>query len=126
MSTETQAKHEQEAVEHEYATHHEKLFVMTALGLSLLTAIEVAWSYLPWPENHGIGVTIAEDGGLLAMMMFKFYVVASVFMHLKWDSKLLTGVFYFGLILAAVVYIVVLMTFHVFGGDGLPYTPFHT
>jgi cytochrome c oxidase subunit 4 len=45
------------------------------------------------------------------MMLFKFYIVASIFMHLKWDSKLLTGVFYFGLGLAVIVYLIMLTTF---------------
>jgi hypothetical protein len=36
-------------------------------------------------------------------------------MHLRFDSRLLTMVFYFGLVLAVVVYIVALATFEFFG-----------
>ncbi|MCB0962245.1 MAG: cytochrome C oxidase subunit IV family protein [Acidimicrobiales bacterium] len=96
-------------------SHHgatDKMFVQVAILLAAVTAVEVAWSYLPWGD--GAAMTVLEVGGLLAMMGFKFYMVASVFMHLKWDSKLLTGFFYFGLGLAVAVYLAVLFVFEFF------------
>jgi len=99
---------------------HDLLFVKIALLLAAVTAVEVAWTYIPWPESGGIW-TVLEVGGLLLMMCFKFYVVASVFMHLKWDHKLLTSVFYFGLILALAVYMAVLVAFEFFSKSTPPY-----
>ena len=102
-------------------SHHgatDKLFVQTAIILAAVTAVEVAWSYLPWGD--GAAMTVLEVGGLLAMMGFKFYMVASVFMHLKWDSKLLTGFFYFGLGLAVAVYLIMLAAFEFFSSSSPP------
>ena len=98
---------------------HDALFVKTAIILAVVTFVEVAWSFMPWSEwGTGKAFTIAEVGGLLLMMSFKFFVVASVFMHLKFERKLLTGVFYFGVIIAVVVYVAVLATFEVFTVPG--------
>jgi cytochrome c oxidase subunit 4 len=115
-------EHEVPAVdtEHRYAHPTDKLFVQTAVILAVVTAIEVAWSYLPWGDSRL--ALFAEIGGLVIMMAFKFYVVASIFMHLKFDSKLLTGVFYFGLALAVAVYVVTLLTFEFFSSATPPYT----
>lgn len=98
----------------------DKLFVQVAGILAVITALEVAWTYLPWPDGGGIW-SVAEVGGLLVMMAFKFFMVANVFMHLKFDNKLLTAVFYFGLILAVLVYVAVLAAFQFFTGGHLPY-----
>ena len=101
----------------------DKLFVKVAIILAVVTAVEVAWSYLPWKDwGDSRALYLFEVGGLLAMMGFKFFVVASVFMHLKFDSKLLTRIFYAGLALAVVVYLAVLATFEFFtcGGSTLP------
>jgi cytochrome c oxidase subunit 4 len=87
-------------------------YVKIAGFLAVVTGAEVAWSYLHWGD--GVGYTIAEVGGLLLMMAVKFFVVASFFMHLKFDSKLLTGLFYFGLGLAASVYLAVLFSMQFF------------
>jgi cytochrome c oxidase subunit 4 len=97
--------------------HHahptDRMFVRTAIILALITAVEVAWSYLPWPEE-GRAWYLAEVGGLLFMMSIKFVMVAGTFMHLKFDKKLLTFVFYGGLLLAVAVYVAALATFAFF------------
>lgn len=123
MSTDTATAPVPETDGAEEDHHHhgptDMLLIKIALILALVTAVEVAWSYLPWPDD-GIGVAF-EVAGLLVMMAFKFYVIASFFMHLKWDHNLLTGVFYFGLALAAFVYLAALLTFEFFGGGSPPY-----
>ncbi len=52
---------------------------------------------------------------LLIMMAAKFLIVVSFFMHLKFDNKLFSVLFYMGLGLAVFVYAVALATFHFFG-----------
>jgi cytochrome c oxidase subunit 4 len=109
-------------VQHDPAGHShptERLLVQTALILGVITAVEVAWSYLPWPDS--LAMEAAEIGGLCIMMGAKFYIVASVFMHLKWEKKLLTFMFYGGLFLAVFVYLAVLATFHFFTTGEPPY-----
>ena len=82
-------------------------YVRIAAILAVLTAIEVAISYMGLPHA-------AELSGLLVIMAIKFVVVASNFMHLKFDDKLLTRIFYAGLFLAVAVYMAALTTMHVF------------
>jgi cytochrome c oxidase subunit 4 len=100
--------------EHDHAGPTDKLLIQIAVILAVVTAIEVAWSYLPWPDETAWFV--GEVAGLVVMMAFKFYVVAAYFMHLKWDKKILTGIFYGGLVLAMAVYIAVLFAFEFFAG----------
>jgi cytochrome c oxidase subunit 4 len=51
---------------------------------------------------------------LMIMMVVKFVMVVSYFMHLKFDSKIFTFLFYTGLGLALFVYITALATFKFF------------
>jgi cytochrome c oxidase subunit 4 len=51
---------------------------------------------------------------LLIMMVVKFVMVVSYFMHLKFDNKLFSFLFYVGLGLALFVYFVALATFKFF------------
>ena len=51
---------------------------------------------------------------LMIMMVVKFVMVVSYFMHLKFDSKIFSVLFYTGLGLALFVYIVALATFKFF------------
>jgi len=91
----------------EHHTPNDIYYVRIAVALAVITAIEVALSYM----NLATGITIAA---LLILMSIKFVMVASNFMHLKFDDRLLTRVFYAGLFLAVGVYLVVLATLHVF------------
>ena len=45
------------------------------------------------------------------LMVVKFIIVASVFMHLKFDKKILSVAFYSGLLLATGVYLAILTAF---------------
>jgi cytochrome c oxidase subunit 4 len=83
-------------------------YVQLAVALAVVTAIEVALSYM------------VDDLGkaflplLLILMMVKFFSVVMFFMHLKFDNKLFSLLFYMGLGLAVSVYIVTLFTFKFF------------
>ena len=91
----------------------DRKYVEFAFVLAGITALEVAWSYFPfWDGAHG-AKKLLEVGGLLFMMMLKFIGIAGRFMHLKYDSPILSRIFYAGLVLAAIVYFIVLTTFHV-------------
>jgi cytochrome c oxidase subunit 4 len=84
-------------------------YVRVAVFLAVMTAIEVALSYI---GVEGLALVIP----LLIIMAIKFAVVALQFMHLKWDSKVLTRLFYAGVFLAVGVYVVALSTFRLFNG----------
>lgn len=85
-------------------------YIQIALFLAVLTAIEVALSYVE------IGGERGTVGLLLVLAAVKFYTVAMWFMHLKFDHKAFRWLFVTGLVLAAFCYIAYLSTLHVFAG----------
>ncbi len=98
-----------EESDHE-ATHHPgpAQYVRIAVYLAIATALEVALYYLPQIPD---GVVIAL---LIFFMIVKFVLVVLWFMHLRFDSRLLSRFFLAGIILATSVYVVVLLSFGVF------------
>ena len=91
-----------------HAKHHptDLDYVKIAITLALLTAGEVSLSY---SGLKGAALVIP----LLVVMSIKFVMVASQFMHLRFDDKLLTRVFYAGLILAVAVYMAAMTTLRI-------------
>jgi cytochrome c oxidase subunit 4 len=74
--------------------------------LAAITALEVSTYYVDFGRLF--------MPALMIMMVVKFIMVVSYFMHLKFDNKLFSWIFYAGLILAIGVYCVALATFHFF------------
>ena len=83
-------------------------YVVVALILAVITAVDVAISYID------IGPFFLPL--LLILMAVKFIVVIRLFMHLKFDSKLFSWMFFAGLFLAVGVYVAMLAAFHFFTG----------
>lgn len=83
----------------------DKVYVLTALVLAAITVVEVFTYAFPdfpvWADNMVIPV-------LLILMAVKFWIVGYIFMHLRFDKKLLTWAFYSGFILAVAVYVALL------------------
>jgi cytochrome c oxidase subunit 4 len=101
-----------EPVEHHHA-HDEHVpsdgyFIKIAIILAIVTALETSTYW--WPESMHSFATPA----LLIMMCIKFFMIVSIFMHLKFDSKIFSFLFYTGLGLAIFVYMVFLFTFQFF------------
>jgi cytochrome c oxidase subunit IV len=91
--------------------HHgatDKQYILIAAILAAITAMEVTISYVD------VGPIFLP--ALLIMMAAKFVTVVSFFMHLKFDNKLFSFLFYTGLGLAVFVFVVALATFHFFEG----------
>ena len=77
-------------------------------SLAVITALETSTYW--WPHSvHALAMAV-----LLVLMTVKFFMILLWFMHLKWDSKLFSAMFYIGLGLALAVYIVALLTFQFF------------
>ncbi len=93
---------------HEDAHPSDTHYVRVAVLLAVMTALEVGLSYIKGLK----GMLLVAP--LLIIMALKFGLVALHFMHLKWDSKVLTRLFYAGLFLAVGVYIAALSTFRIF------------
>jgi cytochrome c oxidase subunit 4 len=88
-----------DAVEHgSHAGHHPTPaeYVRIALILGALTALEVSTYYF---EFGRAGIPL-----LIILMVVKFIMVASFFMHLRYDTKLFGRFLYTGLGFALVLY----------------------
>ena len=97
----------------------DRSYVMIALGLAVLTAIEVALFIFEDQIADSLGVGSIKIA-LIALMVVKFWIVGSYFMHLKFDNPILTQLFVFGLVLAVVVYFIMLSAFEFnFWNDGI-------
>ena len=84
-------------------------YVQVAVALAFITGLEVYASYSDWLGRAFLPI-------LLVLMIVKFFSVVLFFMHLRFDSKIFSALFYAGLFLAVGVYIVALFTFHFFDG----------
>ena len=74
-------------------------YVIIAIVLVILTAVEVATSYL---EGHVNSNLLIVALGLMAAV--KFFLVAAWYMHMKQDSNVFRRLFITGIVLASVVY----------------------
>ncbi|MFZ1489716.1 MAG: cytochrome C oxidase subunit IV family protein [Ilumatobacteraceae bacterium] len=86
----------------------DKQYLVIAIILAVLTAIEVSTYYLDF------GAAFLPV--LLVLMAAKFVIVVSFFMHLRFDNKIFSFMFYGGLFLALGVYVGTLATFEFFLG----------
>lgn len=109
-TTQTETEAEAPFVDHDgHAAEHgvkDREYVVVALILAVLTAIEVSTYYVDF------GPLFLPV--LLVLMVAKFVIVVSYFMHLKFDDKIFSYMFYSGLVLALAVYIGALATFKFF------------
>ena len=107
MSTATEhATHADHAEHGESHGASDKQYIVIAIILAVLTAIEVSTYYVDF------GPLFMPT--LLILMVVKFVIVVSYFMHLKFDNKLFSWLFYSGLFLAIAVYVGALATFKFF------------
>ena len=105
--------------EHDEHGPSDRSYVMIALVLAVLTAIEVALFIFEDQIADSLGVGSIKIA-LIALMVIKFWIVGSYFMHLKFDNPILTQLFVSGLVLAVVVYFIMLSAFEFnFWNDGL-------
>jgi cytochrome c oxidase subunit 4 len=82
-------------------------YVVVAVVLSVITGFEIAVSYTEGDIPNGLIVVL-----LLAMMLMKFFLVASWFMHLRTDRPVFKRLFIVGAISAPLLYVIVLATLH--------------
>ena len=100
--------------DHAHSHPSDRSYVMIALVLAFLTAVEI----LLFVFEDDIARSINKLA-LVGLMVIKFYIVGAYFMHLKFDHPILTQLFVFGLVLAIVVYFIMLSAFEFnFWNDG--------
>jgi cytochrome c oxidase subunit IV len=81
-------------------------YVLIAVVLVILTAVEVATSYLEGDVNSNLLLVAL---GIMAAV--KFFLVAAWYMHMKQDSSVFRRLFLSGLILASIVYGILMLFF---------------
>ena len=88
-------------------SHHPspRQYVMIAIVLVVLTAIEIAVSYID--TEHTNLIIIA----LFAMGAAKFFLVAGWYMHMRLDQPFFRRVFVLGMIGAGIIYSIVILVF---------------
>ncbi len=85
-----------------------KEYIRIAIILAAITAAEVVVYYIEGIEEFLVPILFLFSG-------IKFALVVLWFMHLKFDSKTYSRFFLMGLAGAITLYLVVLLTFQVFG-----------
>ncbi|MFQ5689698.1 MAG: cytochrome C oxidase subunit IV family protein [Gemmatimonadota bacterium] len=81
-----------------------RTYVLVAAVLAVLTAMEVMVFYV-----QDLKPVLLPT--LLVLMVAKFTLVAAFFMHLKYDSRVLSGIFVWGLVVAAGILVSLLAIF---------------
>jgi cytochrome c oxidase subunit IV len=87
---------------HQQTHPSDRSYIMVAVILAAITALEVSTYFLEDPSTTLLVLT------LFPMMIAKFAIVCGWFMHLRFDNPIFRRVFVFGLILAVVVYCIAL------------------
>lgn len=91
---------------HAGAVHHPGvgIYLMVAVFLVVLTAMEITVFYVPALKTVIVPV-------LLILAAAKFALIAMFFMHLRYDSWTLSGIFIFPLVIATLLLVSLLMLF---------------
>jgi len=104
MSSETrEVLHDLEA----HPVHGTRTYWIIGGWLFVLTALEIAAYYV----EDQLGQMAAPI--ILALSAAKFILVVAFYMHLKYDSKMFTGVFLFPMALATLVIVSLIILYHV-------------
>jgi cytochrome c oxidase subunit 4 len=82
-------------------------YVTIAIILAVITLVEVAVVFV-----EALGALLIPI--LLVLSATKFAIVAMYFMHLKFDSKLFSGLFVGGILLTSCILLALLVLFDVF------------
>lgn len=82
-----------------------RFYVMIGIILAIVTAMEVAVYYIEVLQ-------LVETPLILALTAAKFALVVMFFMHLKIDSKIFTGLFMAGFVLATFMILALIVLYH--------------
>jgi cytochrome c oxidase subunit 4 len=81
-----------------------RTYVLVGIILTAITAVEVAIFYIP--AMQGVLIPV-----LMLLSVVKFVTVVQFFMHLKYDNKVLSRVFFGPLMLAILVVVGMILLF---------------
>ena len=93
---------------HDGAHASVQTYIRVAVVLAILTAIEIGAVYVPGLPRHVLVALILVFGTL------KFALVVAFFMHLRYDSRLLTVLFVGPLAIATAIILAIMALFSAF------------
>jgi cytochrome c oxidase subunit 4 len=93
-------------------------YIYITLFLGVVTVVELALSYSGWAASVFVPM-------LIVLSAVKFGVVVALFMHLRFEARLFTQMFVFGLVLGAAILLALIGLFwndpsDALGGEELP------
>lgn len=91
----------------EHAHPSPRTYIWIAVVLTVITAIEVAVIWEDFPFVDWLGSLVVPI--LLLLSAAKFVLVVGFYMHLKFDSKIFTGFFASGLLIALTILLALLV-----------------
>lgn len=97
--------------QHAHPIHSTRTYVMIGVVLTVVTAVEILAYYMETAWHiltPGLAAML-----ILALSAAKFALVVMFYMHLKYDSKVFTGIFLFPFALATLVIVGMTMLYHV-------------
>lgn len=104
MSSETrEIMHDQ----HSHPVHGTRTYWIIGVILFVITALEIAAYYI----EESLGSLMVPV--ILLLSALKFWLVVWFYMHLKYDSRIFTGIFLFPMALATLVIVSLIMLYHV-------------
>jgi cytochrome c oxidase subunit IV len=93
---------------HDQHTHpSNRIYWIIGLILTVLTGIEIAAYYVE-DQLGGVAAPL-----ILVLSAAKFILVAMFYMHLKYDSRVFTGIFIFPFTLGVLVIVSLILLYHV-------------
>jgi cytochrome c oxidase subunit 4 len=102
MSSETRE------IQHDQHTHPgNKVYIVIGVILTVLTALEIGIYYV----EDQLGAVAAP--AILILSAAKFILVVLFYMHLKYDSRVFTGIFIFPFTLGVIVIVSLILLYHV-------------
>jgi cytochrome c oxidase subunit 4 len=108
LSGHSVAPHVDEHDDEAHAGHPGELtYIKVAVILALITVSEVVIYYIQWMHDSGALVPT-----LLVLSAIKFATVIAYFMHLKFDPRMLTWTFIFGISFGAALILAFIALFH--------------
>jgi cytochrome c oxidase subunit IV len=93
------------ATDHPHPTA--KTYVGIAIILSVVTAVEIAIVYVPFLRPILTAL-------LLILGAAKFFLVVAFYMHLRFDSKLYTTLFFLGMAFAVAILLALVVLYYLF------------
>ena len=98
--------------QHSHPVNATRTYVIIGVILMVATALEV----VAYTQEDTLGSASAPV--ILALSAVKFVLVVAFYMHLKYDSKVFTGIFLFPLLLGTLIISALTILYHVL--DPLP------